>query len=144
MNVLLVENREAFWSDLYQRLLVTRCTPFAVNSGRDAQRMLALLAFDLVICDQKLQDGDGVGLFRDAFGGVAGPIKILVAQRGGINSISDAVIAGVDDIVEKPFCLSHLIARLSKRLCLSGCSPPQHLWSAFQPQAILPAAVARP
>ena len=144
MNVLLVENREAFWSDLYARLLVTCCTPFAVNSARDARRILTLLVFDLVICDQELQDGDGIELFRGGIEGVAGPVKILVAQRGGINSISDAVMAGVDDIVEKPFCLSHLIARLSKRLCLSGCSPPQHLWSAFQPQPILPPAVARP
>lgn len=144
MNVLLVENREAFWSDLYERLLVTRCTPFAVNSIRDAARMLALLTFDLVICDQKLQDGDGVGLFRDAFGGVAGPIKILVTQRGGINSISDAVMAGVDDIVEKPLSVSQLIANLSKRLCLSGCSPPQHRWSPFQQQATPPPAAARP
>jgi len=125
MTVLLVENGEDYWNDLYARLLLSRCALFAVTSAVDGQRMMAVVPFDLVICDHVLEDGNGIEFFGNATRRLAHPLQILIAARGAVDPVSDAIMAGIDDIVEKPLSVPHLVARLSRRLCLAGCSLPQ-------------------
>lgn len=133
-SALLVENGEDFWIALYERLLASRCMPLAVNSARDGLRMLSLMAFDLVVCDYRLADADGIAFFGEAARVHAGGLNILVARRREIVSISDAIMAGIDDVAEKPLSLSVLIANLDKRLCLAGCSLPWVRSPAIHPR----------
>lgn len=128
MNVLLVENGEDFWNDLYERLLGRRCRLFAVDSARDGRRMISLVPFDLVICDHVLKDGDGIGFFSSIAHRFAIPLRILIARRGAIDPVSDAIVSGIDDIAEKPLSVAQLIASLSRRLCLAGYSLPRDGW----------------
>jgi len=123
ISVLLIENGEAFWDDLYRRLLASRCVLFAVNSAKDAQRMLALVRFDLIICDHRLRDRDGIEFFREAEPSAAGTLKILVTRAGDVEPVSEALLAGIDDIAEKPLSVTPFIAQLCRRLCLAGCHP---------------------
>lgn len=65
---------------------------------------------DLVILDLGLPDRDGVELIRDLRGWSAVPILVLSARAGEEDKI-EALDAGADDYLTKPFGVGELLAR---------------------------------
>ena len=66
---------------------------------------------DLIVLDLGLPDGDGIELIRDVRGWSSMPIIVLSArvdERGKI----DALDAGADDYLVKPFSVGELMARV--------------------------------
>ena len=66
---------------------------------------------DLVILDLGLPDGDGVDLIRDLRGWSQVPVIVLSARSDERQKI-DALDAGADDYLTKPFGIGELLARV--------------------------------
>jgi len=70
---------------------------------------------DLLVLDLGLPDGDGVALIRDVRGWSAVPIIVLSARADEADKI-DALDAGADDYLTKPFGTGELLARVRANL----------------------------
>ena len=70
---------------------------------------------DLLILDLGLPDGDGMDLIRDLRGWSRLPVIVLSARTGETDKI-DALNAGADDYLVKPFSVGELMARVHAAL----------------------------
>ncbi|MFS2223516.1 two-component system response regulator KdpE [Pantoea sp. B65] len=77
---------------------------------------------DLVILDLGLPDGDGIDFIRDVRQWSAMPIVVLSARSDEQDKI-DALDAGADDFLSKPFGVGELLARV--RVALRRHTPAQ-------------------
>jgi two-component system KDP operon response regulator KdpE len=78
---------------------------------------------DLVILDLGLPDGDGVTLIREVRTWTEVPVLVLSARSGEADKI-EALDAGADDYLTKPFGVGELIARLRVLLRRHAKSSP--------------------
>ena len=70
---------------------------------------------DLIVLDLGLPDGDGVELLRDLRGWSQVPVIVLSARSDEQDKI-DALDAGADDYLVKPFSVGELLARVRATL----------------------------
>jgi two-component system, OmpR family, KDP operon response regulator KdpE len=70
---------------------------------------------DLLILDLGLPDGDGVNLLRDLRGWSSLPVIVLSARGAEADKI-EALDAGADDYLVKPFSVGELLARVRAAL----------------------------
>ena len=83
--------------------------------GREALRMIATNAPDVVVLDLGLPDMDGKDVLREARSYYRAPILVLSARDREAEKIA-ALDLGADDYVEKPFAIGELLARLRAAL----------------------------
>lgn len=91
-----------------------RARGYAVRVARDGAEALVLASRyppDLVILDLGLPDMDGTDVIRGLRGWTTVPIMIL-SGRGDSRDKVEALDAGADDYVTKPFDIEELLARL--------------------------------
>lgn len=93
---------------------------FTASSGHEGITMAANLAPDLMVLDLGLPDLDGVSVVKDVRAKSRMPILILSARADERGKI-DALDAGADDYVTKPFGIGELLARV--RVALRRASP---------------------
>ncbi|CAN1211115.1 response regulator [Tumidithrix helvetica PCC 7403] len=123
MKILLVEDDPYAASALAVALTGHYYTIDAVDTAKAAWAQIESYAYDLIVLDVMLPDGNGIGLcgkLRAA--GYKLPILLLTAK----NSTSDRVRgleAGADDYVVKPYELQELIARIRALLRRSQANP---------------------
>lgn len=93
-----------------ERGIQATITPF--ESGKEFIRFASRETFDLVFLDWHLPDGTGIGLidwmkkFLEAL-----PAVLMVTQRQEESDIIEALNAGADDFITKPFRPKELAAR---------------------------------
>jgi two-component system KDP operon response regulator KdpE len=80
-------------------------------SGRQALAVAAQSSPDLVLLDLGLPDLDGVDVIRGLRSWSKVPIIVLSGRHQGTSKV-DALDAGADDYVTKPFNIDELLARL--------------------------------
>ncbi len=80
-------------------------------TGRAALDVAARHRPDVVLLDLGLPDLDGVDVIRGLRGWTTVPILVLSARSGSPDKV-DALDAGADDYVTKPFGMDELLARL--------------------------------
>ena len=85
--------------------------PIRADTATDGLREIARRAPDAVVLDLGLPDMDGAQALEKARAFYDGPILILSARDKETEKI-DALDAGADDYVEKPFGVGELLARL--------------------------------
>jgi two-component system KDP operon response regulator KdpE len=91
-----------------------RAHGYDVDSARDGAGALATAAAhppDLVVVDRGLPDLDGVEVSRGLRGWSQAPILVLSARHDQQQKV-DALDAGADDYVTKPFGMAELLARV--------------------------------
>lgn len=81
---------------------------------------------EIVLLDLGLPDGDGIDLTRTLRGWMTAPI-IVVSARGREDDKVEALDAGADDYLTKPFGLAELLARLrvALRHAQKGAAPSE-------------------
>ena len=83
----------------------------------EARNILQEIAFDVVISDLRLPDGDGLGILQEIRqGGSTVPVVILTAY-GEVDSYLEAMNAGAAEYLNKPVNSEELVALV--RNCLS-------------------------
>lgn len=115
MNLLLVEDDLELGNGVRIALANQGMDVVWVRRLDDAIRTLDSGAFDMVLLDLGLPDGDGVSLIRDVRGWSAVPIIVLSARADETDKIA-ALDAGADDYLTKPFGTGELLARVRANL----------------------------
>jgi two-component system KDP operon response regulator KdpE len=99
-----------------QRALALNLTArgFAVSTASDGTAALnaaAAVSPDVIVLDLGLPDLDGMDIIRAIRGYTRTPIVVLSGRSGSGDKV-DALDAGADDYVTKPFDVNELVARL--------------------------------
>jgi two-component system KDP operon response regulator KdpE len=98
----------------------------AASSGAAALKVAGRNPPDVVILDLGLPDMDGVDVVRGLRGWLTAPIIVLSARVGQRDKV-DALDAGADDYLTKPFGIDELLARLRaalRRAAPAGADQP--------------------
>lgn len=111
MRLLLIEDNPRLGSLIRDGLTKDGLTVDWQQTLEDGEATLAAAAFDLVLLDLGLPDGDGLDLIRH-LRRASDTIPILVlTARGGLSDRITGLDAGADDYLVKPFDISELSAR---------------------------------
>jgi two-component system KDP operon response regulator KdpE len=97
--------------------------------GRTALELVAKVRPDVVVLDLGLPDLDGLEVLAGIRGWSPVPVVVLSARTTGDEKV-DALDAGADDYVTKPFDLNELLARVraaARRGALSGSGEAPHV-----------------
>ncbi|HEY8654280.1 MAG TPA: response regulator [Dermatophilaceae bacterium] len=113
--VLIVEDEPQLRRALGINLHARRYDVVTVADGGGALRAAAANPPDLVILDLGLPDMDGVDVIHGLRGWTQVPIIILSARDGQGDKV-DALDAGADDYLTKPFGMDELLARIRAAL----------------------------
>src|SRR5258705_463249 len=90
-------------------------------------RQAMVEAYDVIVLDLTLPDGDGLDLCRRLRAeGVPTPVLCLTA-RGDVADRVQGLDAGADDYMKKPFALAELRARVRALARRQGLAPPKRL-----------------
>lgn len=90
-------------------------TVHETGSAEEARINVVSRQPDLVIVDLGLPDGDGKELIREMRGWVSAPILVLSAREQEAEKV-EALDAGADDYLVKPFGVPELLARVRAQL----------------------------
>jgi two-component system KDP operon response regulator KdpE len=93
-------------------------------TGSDALRIAATHPPDVVILDLGLPDMDGTEVVAGLRGWTEVPILVLSGRSGSADKV-DALDAGADDYVTKPFGMDELLARLRAMTRRGGATEEQ-------------------
>ncbi len=127
MRLLLVEDDDALAGALVEGL---RGEDFAIDrfaTLREARAALSGTAFDAVVLDRGLPDGDGVELLRDLRSRSADIPVLMLTARDALDDRLAGLDAGADDYILKPVALPELLARL-RAVVRRARGRPQPVW----------------
>jgi two-component system KDP operon response regulator KdpE len=111
LRILIVDDEPQMHRFLAPALNAAGYEPIRAETGRQALAEIARKPPDAVVLDLGLPDIDGQEVLQKARAFYEGPIIILSARDREIEKI-EALDAGADDYVEKPFRVGELLARL--------------------------------
>jgi two-component system KDP operon response regulator KdpE len=127
--VLVIDDEPQIVRALRINLRVRQYDVHAAASASAALELAAKHPPDLVILDLGLPDMDGVEVIHGLRGWTAAPIIVLSGRADSTGKV-EALDAGADDYVTKPFGMDELLARIravSRRTVGNGESPQARL-----------------
>ncbi|WP_030876979.1 response regulator [Streptomyces sp. NRRL S-1868] len=119
--VLVVDDEPQIVRALVINLKARKYEVDAAHDGATALRLAADRHPDAVVLDLGLPDMDGVDVIRGIRGWTRVPILVLSARQTSDEKV-EALDAGADDYVTKPFGMDELLARL--RAAVRRAEPP--------------------
>jgi two-component system KDP operon response regulator KdpE len=127
--VLVVDDEPQIIRALRINLRVRQYEVFAAANGAEALAEAARHPPDVVILDLGLPDLDGLEVIAGLRGWTSAPIIVLSGRADSTDKV-DALDAGADDYVTKPFAMDELLARIravSRRATPAGEVPQVRL-----------------
>jgi len=124
--VLVVDDEPQLVRALTINLRARRYHVDAAHDGASALRLAADRRPDVVILDLGLPDMDGIDVIRGLRGWTRTPIIVLSARHASDEKV-DALDAGADDYVTKPFGMDEFLARLRAAVRRAAPSDTQDL-----------------
>jgi len=123
--ILVIDDEPQIVRALRINLRVRHYEVYAASSASEALELAAKHPPDLVILDLGLPDMDGVEVIHGLRGWTAAPIVVLSGRTDSTNKV-EALDAGADDYVTKPFGMDELLARMravSRRSVAESAEP---------------------
>lgn len=124
--VLIVDDEPAILKALAINLRARKYEVFTAATGTDALAVAASHPPDVVILDLGLPDLEGTEVIGGLQGWTSVPILVLSGRSDSADKV-DALDAGADDYVTKPFGMDELLARLRAMTRRVGPSEEQPL-----------------
>jgi two-component system copper resistance phosphate regulon response regulator CusR len=112
MKLLLVEDSERLRQSLQHGLTAAGFTVDAAPDGVEARGFLASYGYELVVLDLMLPRLDGLAVLRGLMHQPARPRVLVLSARDRVRDRVEALDAGADDYLVKPFDFDELLARL--------------------------------
>jgi two-component system, OmpR family, KDP operon response regulator KdpE len=109
--VLVVDDEPQIVRALRINLRVRQYEVYAAANGTEALQQASRHPPDVVILDLGLPDLDGVEVIEGLRGWTSAPIIVLSGRADAIDKV-EALDAGADDYVTKPFSMEELLARM--------------------------------
>ena len=107
-----VEDDPLMGESLLQSLSLEGATVKWWQTGQEAIQGLKGTNADLVVCDIRLPDTDGIALYREATAHGQAPPFIFMTAFGNIDQAVELMRSGAEDYVTKPFEISELLDRI--------------------------------
>ncbi len=101
--ILLVDDEEIFRRPLTKTILSAGFLVEAASSVDEARQRLAADEFDLVVSDIRMPGADGISFTRELHAAFPDLPVILMTAYGSIRTAVDAMKAGAEDYILKPF-----------------------------------------
>lgn len=121
-SVLVLEDEDGISRFVCASLSAAGMLPRAASSAREAELRLADAPADLLIVDLGLPDEDGVSFIARLRQSDSTPILVLSARSQESEKI-EALDAGADDFLSKPFGVGELLARVRAMLRRAAAAP---------------------
>ena len=112
MRILIVEDEAEFAAAMCRSLARERFVVDHVDRLTMAREAARSVAYDLVLLDRTLPDGDGLSLVPSLRAGNPGLPIIVLSARGEISDRVAGLDEGADDYLIKPFALEEMFARI--------------------------------
>ena len=112
MRILIVEDEVEFAAALCRSLTRERFVVDHVDRLTIAREAARSVAYDLVLLDRTLPDGDGLSLVPSLRAGNPGLPIIVLSARGEISDRVAGLDEGADDYLIKPIALEEMFARI--------------------------------
>ncbi len=112
--VLVVEDDASLRQSLTEVLRAAGYTAEAKNSAAEALHLLKSSPFDIVLCDWKLPDLDGLSFIPRCHDSAPDTVVVLMTAFGNSDLAIQALRAGAYDYLAKPFSNDELVLTLRK------------------------------
>ncbi len=122
MRILIVEDEVTLNRTLAEGLKEFGYQSDISESLKDAQYYLDIRNYDLILVDWMLPDGSGLELVTQVKQDNPKTVIIVLSARDDKDSEIEALRAGADDYIRKPFDFDVLVARIEARLRFGGSS----------------------
>lgn len=127
MNLLLVEDSERLRDSLRRGLAAAGFTVDAAEDGLQARHFLASYEYELVVLDLMLPKLDGLTVLRGLQNRHPRPRVLVLSARDRVADRIEALNAGGDDYLVKPFDFGELLARLHALARRPGQTQDHHV-----------------
>ena len=97
----------------------SNCRVFKARDLKEARKILANEAVDVLLADIHLPDGDGMSLITDLHKNQPAATAIVITGHPSMDRAISAIRSGAVDFVPKPFSATHLADRVKKALAHS-------------------------
>lgn len=111
VKILLIDEDESIFYLIRRVLVKENYRIYTSKSGRQGMEMSTSICPDLILMDAVLSDMDGLNLIRWFREWTDCPI-LVISERSGYTDKVDALYAGADDYIVKPFHEQELAARV--------------------------------
>ncbi|WP_456451656.1 homeostatic response regulator transcription factor HsrA [Hydrogenimonas sp.] len=120
MRILIVEDETTVNKTLSEGLNEFNYQTDSAENFKDGDYYLDIRNYDLILADWMLPDGSGLELIQKAKQNNPKTAVIILSARDDKESEIEALEAGADDYIKKPFDFDILIARIKARLRFGG------------------------
>jgi len=120
MRILIVEDEVTLNKTLSEGLKEFGYQSDIAENLKDALYYLDIRNYDLILADWMLPDGSGLELITQVKQSSPKTIVLVLSARDDKDSEIEALRAGADDYIRKPFDFDVLIARIEARLRFGG------------------------
>jgi len=124
MRVLIVEDEPHIAAYIKRGLEEQGYAVDCAATGREALEWATAVAFDLIVLDVLLPEGDGLSVCRTLRARQVRTPLLMLTARDGVDDRVAGLDAGADDYLVKPFALKELLARL-RALLRRGADAPK-------------------
>jgi len=120
MRILIIEDEVTLNKMLAEGLKEFGYQSDVVETLKDGEYYLDIRNYDLVLMDWMLPDGNSVDIIGDIKSNTPKTVVVVLSARDDNESEVEALRAGADDYIRKPFDFDVLVARIEARLRFGG------------------------
>ncbi len=120
MRILIIEDEITLNKMLAEGLKEFGYQSDVVENLKDGEYYLDIRNYDLVLTDWMLPDGNAIDIIPDIKTKTPKTVVVVLSARDDNESEIEALRAGADDYIRKPFDFDVLIARIEARLRFGG------------------------
>jgi two-component system OmpR family response regulator len=120
MRILIIEDEITLNRTLQEGLSDFGYQVDSAENYKDAEYFIDIRNYDLVLTDWMLPDGDGLELCKLVKNRSSRTAVVIISARDDKESEIEALKAGADDYIKKPFDFDILLARIEARLRFGG------------------------
>lgn len=120
MRILIIEDEVTLNKMLAEGLKEFGYQSDVVENLKDGEYYLDIRNYDLILMDWMLPDGNGVDIIPSIKQNSPKTVIVVLSARDDTESEIEALRAGADDYIRKPFDFDVLVARIEARLRFGG------------------------
>ena len=120
MRILIIEDEVTLNKMLAEGLKEFGYQSDVVETLKDGEYYLDIRNYDLVLMDWMLPDGNSIDIIGDIKSNTPKTVVVVLSARDDNESEIEALRAGDDDYIRKPFDFDVLVARIEARLRFGG------------------------
>lgn len=120
MRILIIEDEITLTKTLAEGLAELNYQADVAENLKDGEYYISIRNYDLVLTDWTLPDGNGIDIIMPVKSKSPRTAVVILSDREDKESEIEALRAGADDYIKKPFDFNVLVARIEARLRFGG------------------------